>query len=68
MSAEALAEFGRLVVVDRALQAQLLDARDRDRFVALVVKLSRDAGWDVTAGDVEDGLRASLRGWRARWI
>lgn len=43
-------------------------APDHCRFVALVVERACAGGWDVVPEDVEDGLAASRRAWRERWI
>jgi hypothetical protein len=56
------------VVVDPALLRELLAADGRDGFVALVVRRAVDAGWAVTADDVEDALRARRQEWRSRWL
>ena len=68
MSAEGLAAFAAVVVTDPDLQDVLLAAPDRRRFVALVVERARAGGWDVGPEEVEDGLAASRRAWRERWI
>ena len=68
MSEEALARFGQLVIVDARLRGELLSTTDPDRFVVLVVGRAREAGLDVGADDVEEGLRASRRAWWERWL
>jgi hypothetical protein len=68
VSAEGLAAFAAVVVTDPDLQDVLLAAPDRHWFVALVVERARAGGWDVDPEDVEDGLSASRRAWRQRWI
>ncbi|HUR23843.1 MAG TPA: Nif11-like leader peptide family natural product precursor [Acidimicrobiales bacterium] len=68
MSAEALIRFGELVIVDAELRHELLSTTDQDRFVALVVRRAREAGWDVDADDVQAGLRARRTTWWERWI
>ena len=68
MSAEALAAFGEVVVDDAALYRELLGAGSRESFVALVVRRANERGWDVAAGDVHEGLRASRRAWQERWF
>lgn len=68
MSKGDLARFGDLVIGDLELRDDLLSTTDHHRFVALVVRRAGEAGFDVTAIDVEDGLRARRSAWRGRWI
>jgi hypothetical protein len=68
VAGEALADFGELVIGDAELRHELLSAGDHDRFVALVVRRARDAGFDVGPDDVEQGLRARRRAWGRGWI
>lgn len=68
VSAEALIHFGELVIVDAELRHELLSTTDPDRFVAVVVRRAREAGWDVGADDVLEGLRARRTAWWERWI
>jgi hypothetical protein len=53
---EQVEEFCSLALTDPSLQAKLRVPDDSDRFIALVVKLARDRGFDVDARAV----RASL--------
>jgi hypothetical protein len=68
VSAEALGRFGQLVVVDPRLRHELVSVTDHDEFVAVVVARAREAGLDVSADDVEEGLRARRVAWREQWI
>lgn len=67
-SAEALAGFHHVVLGDPVLQRELLAAGERGGFVALVVERAQGRGWDVSADDVEEGLREGRRAWRERWV
>lgn len=68
MSTGDLARFGDLVIGDVALRDELLSTTDHDRFVALVVRRAGEAGLNVAAIDVEEGLWARRSAWRRRWI
>jgi hypothetical protein len=68
VSAEALADFGKVVVNDPDLLRELLAAGDRLRFIDLVVQRAADRGWDVSVDDVANGLRDARRAWQERWV
>ena len=68
VSADGLAAFVQVVVDDLDLQHELLAAGDDAEFVPLVVQRATDAGYDVSADDVEHGLRDRRRAWRTQWI
>ena len=68
MPAWDLARFGELVIDDVELRDELLSTTDHDRFVALVVRRAGEAGLDVAAIDVEEGLRVRRSVWRGRGI
>lgn len=61
-----LAEFQAAVLNDAALQERLRETEDHELFVACVVRLGRALGYDFSAGDVEDALRARRRAWIER--
>ena len=66
MSTRDLDEFGEHVVGDVELTRELLSTTDHDRFVALVVQRAGEAGFQVDAIDVEEGLRTRRSAWRRR--
>lgn len=68
MSAVALAWFQEVVVVDAVLQGRLLEVSDRRAFVALVVQLAHEHGYEVEPDDVDEGMRERRRTWLERWI
>jgi response regulator of citrate/malate metabolism len=68
VSQDNLEQFREAVLEDAALQETLRDVRDRKTFVALVMSLGVERGYDFTAEEVEEALRASRRAWLERWI
>ena len=56
MSREALGKFYAEVMKDRALQDQLKVAGPRDEFVARVVRVGGQRGYQFTAAEVETEL------------
>lgn len=63
-----LERFGQTVLADRELHDQLRAAADEKTFVALVVRLGADRGFDFTADVVETALREKRRAWLERWL
>ena len=68
MSAADLALFHDVVLADHGLTRLLLAEDRRPAFVARLVGLARDRGYDVTPEDVEEALRERRRVWQERWI
>ncbi len=68
MSQESFDRFRRLVLTDDALQAALKAAADEEHFAALAAELGAARGYDFTAADVSDALRAARRAWLERWL
>ena len=68
MSSAGWAGFRQAVLMDPALQQDLLVAPEPERFRVLVVERARGLGWDVSPDDVDEALRAGRRTWVERWI
>ena len=68
MSTGDLGRFGELVIAHVELRDELLSTTDHDDFVVLVVRRAGEAGLEVGAIDVEEGLRARRSAWRGRGI
>jgi hypothetical protein len=68
MSEEALEQFRRAVLDSPALQARLRETSDRQSFVALMLQLGGEHGYDFTAAEVEVALGAARREWLERWV
>lgn len=60
--------FRKQVLQDTALQARLRDITDRRLFIATVVALGQEWGYQFTAEDVTQAMHASRRAWQERWI
>lgn len=60
--------FCRTVFEDLALQERLRDETDRKRFVALLVQLAKEQGYDFDVETVEEALRASKLAWFQKWV
>jgi hypothetical protein len=60
--------FRELVHGDLALQDQLREPADAHSFVALVLRLGRERGFDFTEDDVNAAMQAGRRVWMERWI
>ncbi len=63
-----LERFRELVLRDFALQEQLREPADAHSFVALVLQLGRERGFDFTEDDVNAAMQAGRRVWMERWI
>lgn len=66
MSLESLEQFKHLVFGDDALAGLLRAEEDRERFVALVVRLGDERGFAFTAGEVEGAMGEARREWTWR--
>jgi hypothetical protein len=58
MSGENLAHLKEQILQDEALQSRLAQATSREGFVNLVVELSTQKGYSLTADQLEDALQA----------
>ena len=68
MAQEQLDRFRDLVLQDSGLQAELRDILDPTAFVARVVELGRERGYEFSAAEVEAAMQAERRAWIERWI
>lgn len=68
MSQEQFEQFRNVVLEDLSLQKQLRAFTKRDMFVAHVVKLGAERGFQFTAEDVEEAMNTNQRDWIERWI
>lgn len=68
MTNAAFAAFRDAVHGDAGLQHALGAERDRERFVALAVRLARERGIALSPEDVEAALHEGMRAWLERWI
>ena len=63
-----LERFRLEVLANPDLQGTLRATNDQERFVQLLVSLGNARGYQFTALEVEEALRASWRSWIERWI
>jgi len=68
MSEKAFAQFREMVLDDERLQARLRDIMERSEFITTVVAAAGEAGYEITAEDVEFQMNAGRRAWIERWI
>lgn len=68
MPEEKLSEFRSLIFADAALQKKLREITDRQEFVRLIVEAGNGRGFEFTAEEVEEAMRANRRAWIERWI
>ena len=68
MSKENLDQFCLLVLNDLSLQDQLKDVIEREDFVARIIELGANSGFEILRDDVEQRMRDNRRLWHERWI
>ena len=68
MSKENLNQFCISVLADLELQKQLRKLTDRDEFIAHVIELGKESGFEISREDVDSQLRENRRQWYERWI
>ena len=68
MSQEQFEQFRNVVLEDVSLQKRLRNFTRYDRFIARVVRLGAERGFEFTADDVLEAINASRRSWIERWI
>ena len=56
-------KFRDLVLADEAMQKELRGLSDRKEFVARVVELSRENGFELSSDDIENEMRLGSRVW-----
>lgn len=60
--------FRAVVLADLDVQRRLRDVNDPEEFVRAVVELAEQAGFEVTAQDVDGAMLDGRRTWIERWI
>ena len=68
MSKENLDQFCILVLGDLNLQNQLKNLIDRNDFIARVIELGADNGFEISREDIEIQLDENRRLWNERWV
>lgn len=68
MSEEKLSQFRSVIFFDISLQEKLREMADREEFIRTAVELGSERGFDFTADEVENALRAGRRVWIERWL
>ena len=68
MSQEQFEQFRQVVLQDVTLQKRLRNFTRYDRFIARVVKLGAERGFEFTADEVLEAINASRRSWIERWL
>lgn len=60
--------FRSVVLADLDVQRKLRDVNHREEFVQVIVELAGQAGFKITAEDVDGAMRDGRRTWIERWI
>jgi predicted ribosomally synthesized peptide with nif11-like leader len=68
MSQEQFEQFRNIVLEDLSLQEKLRAFTGRDEFISCVVDAGAEFGFQFTAEDVAEAMRANRRAWIERWI
>jgi hypothetical protein len=68
MSDTGIEKFRVVVLDDFELQSELRGVGDRAEFIRLVTGKANEKGFELTADDVEEAMRAGRRAWIERWI
>ena len=68
MSQTGFEQFRLVVLGDNALQAKLRVLEDKEEFISNVVETGVELGFEFTAADVEEAMRASHSEWILRWV
>ena len=55
--------FRDIVLADEAMQKDLRGLPDRKEFIARVVELSREHGFELSSDDIENEMRLGSRVW-----
>jgi hypothetical protein len=66
-----LAEFERFrmeVLSEPSLQQRFIGLESKEEFAARLVESGAERGFEFTASDVEEALRASRSEWVLRWV
>jgi predicted ribosomally synthesized peptide with nif11-like leader len=68
MSFPALEQFCSEVLLDPSLQEKLRNIGSTPEFVQRVVEAGASRGFEFSAADVSEAIRAGHRVWLERWI
>lgn len=68
MSKENLNQFCLLVLSDLNLQNQLKDLIDHENFVARIIELGANAGFEIVREEIDWQLLENRHLWHKRWI
>jgi hypothetical protein len=68
LAANGFDEFRQLVLSDRALQQDLLQAVDERSLFDKVLARGRERGYAFSEQDLEAAVRINRRGWLERWL
>jgi predicted ribosomally synthesized peptide with nif11-like leader len=61
MSQNRFEEFRDLVLEDKSMQKELRRLLDRNEFIARVIELAREHGFEFTAAEIDEELRVGRR-------
>ena len=67
MSQASLEQFRERVLHEPALQAQLRATPDKPAFIAQMLQLGAERGYEFTAAEIEAALAEARRSWARRW-
>jgi predicted ribosomally synthesized peptide with nif11-like leader len=68
MPSPDLEQFCSEVLLDPSLQEKLRNIRSTPEFVQRVVEAGASRGFEISADDVREAIRAGHRVWLERWI
>lgn len=68
MPSQDLEQFCREVLLDPSLQGEVRGLGSSDDFIERVVGLGAERGFEFSAADVKDAMRAGYSVWLVRWI
>ncbi|HEX6289773.1 MAG TPA: Nif11-like leader peptide family natural product precursor [Herpetosiphonaceae bacterium] len=66
MSQASLEQFRQRVLADPALQAQLRETPDKPAFIARMLQLGAELGYEFNADEIEAALAVARRAWTQR--
>ncbi len=67
MSQTSLEQFQHLVLHDPRLQEHLRETLDKPAFIARMLQLGAERGYEFTAEEIEAALASARRAWTLRW-
>jgi predicted ribosomally synthesized peptide with nif11-like leader len=68
MSQTSFEQFRLAVLSNPALQEKLRVFEDKEEFISKVVETGIELGFEFTASEVEEAIRASHSEWILRWV